>query len=60
MPGSYCRYCDRRCFVYRKVIVAGRIVWSGHMATCQEGRAHDRKSIGVDFEEAHNPQAGAR
>lgn len=59
MAGAYCRYCDRRCFVYRQVIVGGEVVWAGHMATCQRGRDHDRASIGVDFAAAHNPQVEA-
>lgn len=57
MAGAYCRYCDRRCFVYRQVIVGGELVWSGHMATCQPGREHDRNALGMDFEQAHNPMA---
>lgn len=55
MAGSYCRYCDSRCFVYRQVIVGGETVWSGHMATCARGKEHDRKALGVDFTQAHNP-----
>lgn len=55
MAGSYCKYCDRRCFVYRQVIVGGSVIWAGHMATCFEGKAHDRRAIGVDADTAHNP-----
>lgn len=55
MAGAYCQYCDHRCFVYRQVLVAGEIVWSGHMATCAGGRAHDERELGVDFARAHNP-----
>ncbi|OJZ66815.1 hypothetical protein BRW65_26725 [Mycobacterium paraffinicum] len=57
MAGAYCRYCDHRCFVYREVIVGGEIAWAGHMATCSKGAAHDKRSLGVDFSEAHNPYA---
>lgn len=55
MAGAYCRYCDQRCFVYRQVIIAGEIVWAGHMATCPAGADWDRKQLGVDFRQAHNP-----
>lgn len=57
MAGAYCQYCDQRCFVYRQVIVAGEIVWAGHMATCPRGQEHDRAALGVDFTQAHNPMA---
>lgn len=57
MAGSYCNYCDHRCFVYREVIVGGERVWSGHMATCTRGAEHDRRSLGVTFKEAYNPYA---
>lgn len=55
MAGAYCVFCDRRCFVYREVIENGEVTWSGHMATCHEGRAHDRKMLGVDADGAYNP-----
>jgi hypothetical protein len=38
-------------------MVGGETVWSGHMATCPEGRERDRKSIGVDYAQAFNPHA---
>ena len=57
MSGAYCRYCDQRCFVYRQVIVGGEVIWAGHMATCADGKAHDRRSLGVDSSAAHNPNA---
>lgn len=59
MAGSYCNFCDRRCFVYREVIVGGELVWAGHMATCERGRAHSKQVHGVDFTQAHNPHAPA-
>lgn len=52
MAGAYCRYCNHRCFVYRKVIVAGEVVWAGHMATCLQGRQWDKSQLGVDYTEA--------
>lgn len=55
MPGSYCKFCDRRCFATRVVIVGGLVVWSGHMATCAEGTAFDRSKIGADYSTAYNP-----
>ena len=55
MAGAYCRYCDHRCFVYREVVVDGEIVWAGHMATCPDGMAHDRRGLGVDHRVAVNP-----
>lgn len=55
MAGSYCRYCDHRCFVYRQVWRHGRLVWSGHLATCERGKAHDRAELGADADTAHNP-----
>lgn len=55
MAGAYCKYCDRRCFVSRQVIVGGHLVWAGHMATCDSGKEHDRKALGMDSETAHNP-----
>lgn len=55
MAGSYCQYCGNRCFVYRQVIVGGELVWAGHMATCRDGKAHDRATFGQDADTAVNP-----
>lgn len=55
MAGAYCKFCGQRCFVSRQVIVAGELVWSGHMATCHSGKEHDRKALGMDASTAHNP-----
>lgn len=52
MAGAYCRYCGNRCFVYR-VLPDGS--WSGHMATCMDGMAHDRVATGHDHTTAINP-----
>jgi hypothetical protein len=57
MSGSYCRYCDHRCFVERRLppdatMHAGRII---HMATCPRGAEHDRAVTGYDHRTAINP-----
>ncbi len=52
--GSYCGYCDHRCFVYRE-ITFGDGVWKGLMATCKKGMAHDKEATGMTYIEAHNP-----
>jgi len=57
MAGAYCKFCNHRCFVYRQVLVGGEQVWAGHMATCHAGREHDKRSLGVDFDGAHNPNS---
>jgi hypothetical protein len=54
MAGAYCQFCDHRCFVYR-VLPDGS--WAGHLATCREGMAHDRKMTGHDHTTAINPYA---
>lgn len=51
MAGAYCRYCDHRCFVDR---VLPDFSWSGHMATCAQGMAHDRAVTGYDHSTALN------
>ncbi len=58
MAGAYCQFCGHRCFVYREIREAGRVEWSGHMATCREGAEHDRVVLGADFRSAHNPYRG--
>lgn len=59
MAGAYCKFCNRRCFVYRRVIVGGELVWAGHLATCVRGKEHDRAQLGQDADTAHNPLAAA-
>ncbi|QYN41026.1 hypothetical protein K1T35_47650 (plasmid) [Pseudonocardia sp. DSM 110487] len=54
MAGGYCAYCDQRCFVYRDLPDG---TWSGHMATCPRGMAHDRQVTGYDYRTAVNPIA---
>ena len=57
MAGAYCNFCGRRCFVYREVILVGQVMWSGHMATCPDGKAHDQQVCGRNADTAHNPLA---
>lgn len=57
MAGAYCKFCGMRCFVYRILPDAS---WSGHMATCQGGMAHDRQQTGYDSETAVNPMTGRK
>lgn len=54
MAGAYCMFCDNRCFVYR---VLPDNSWAGHMATCADGMAFDRKACGHDHTTAINPHA---
>lgn len=54
MAGPYCQYCGHRCFVYRTL---PNRLWSGHMATCAQGAAHDRARLGHDHSTAINPVA---
>lgn len=55
MAGAYCKFCDRRCFVYREIIVVGQVLWGGHMATCPAGKAFDLKVAGRNADTAYNP-----
>jgi hypothetical protein len=62
MSGSYCRYCDHRCFVARRLpddalIHAGQTI---HMATCRAGIEHDRRTTGYDHVTAINPASLAQ
>lgn len=50
--GPYCRYCDKRCFVERRLpFQTGTLL----MATCSRGMDHDRAETGHDFRTAVNP-----
>lgn len=49
--GPYCNFCGRRCFVPRTL---PDFSWSGHMATCTAGMAHDRQELGHDHTTALN------
>jgi hypothetical protein len=55
MPGSYCRYCNQRCFLYRVIPSGPCRGWGGHLATCPGGMAHDRAVTGHDHTTAINP-----
>jgi hypothetical protein len=55
MAGAYCRFCDHRCFVYRVIDRGTTLPWSGHLATCEKGKAHDREQVGADADTAINP-----
>lgn len=53
MAGAYCNFCRERCFVLRKLPDGS---WHGHLATCPQGAAHDRKSTGgYDYRTSINP-----
>lgn len=58
MAGAYCRYCDHRCFVERKVPADAKRMagWTVHLATCSAGKAHDRAMTGYDADTAINPR----
>lgn len=55
MAGSYCRYCDRRCFVLRVIPDGPEKGWQGHLATCPRGMAHDFGKTGHTHLTAINP-----
>jgi hypothetical protein len=57
MPGAYCQFCDTRCFVLRQIYVDGKLTWTGHLATCERGKQHDREVCGQDADTAFNPYA---
>lgn len=60
MAGAYCKFCDNRCFVLRRMPVDAR--WKPgedvHLATCSQGAAYDRTHTGYDHTTAVNPLAG--
>jgi hypothetical protein len=55
MAGAYCKFCGRRCFVYRVIPDGPRQGWGGHLATCLDGMAHDLKKTGHTHITAINP-----
>ena len=55
MAGAYCKFCNRRCFVYRVIPDGPRQGWGGHLATCVDGMAHDLKETGHTHITAINP-----
>jgi hypothetical protein len=53
--GPYCNYCNKRCFLLRKV-PTGRVIL---LATCPQGMAHDRTTLkGHDHRTTLNPTTG--
>jgi hypothetical protein len=59
MAGAYCEFCGHRCFVHRIVPDGPRTRWSGHIATCPAGMAHDLAVLGHTHLTAINPIAKA-
>lgn len=55
MAGAYCQYCGHRCFVDRVIPDGPMKGWSGHLATCGPGMAHDLKVTGHTHLTAVNP-----
>jgi hypothetical protein len=55
MAGAYCKFCGHRCFVDRVIPDGPMKGWSGHLATCQGGMAHDLEVTGHTHETALNP-----
>lgn len=59
MAGSYCKFCDRRCFVLRVLPPNPRAPWTSgqslHLATCLSGAEFDRRQTGYDHTTAINP-----
>jgi len=59
MAGAYCKFCDRRCFVYR--VMPADSKWKPgrgvHLATCAKGAEYDREHTGHDHTTAFNPMA---
>ena len=55
MAGSYCKYCDHRCFVYRIIPDGPQRGFGWHLATCPQGMENDREQIGHDHTTAINP-----
>lgn len=55
MAGAYCNFCGRRCFLLRVIPSGPMKGWTGHLATCQDGMAHDLKVTGHTHLTAVNP-----
>ena len=53
--GSYCKFCQTRCFVVRVIPDGPSKGWSGCMATCQGGMAHYLAKTGHTHLTAVNP-----
>lgn len=55
MAGSYCKFCGHRCFVLRVIPDGPQKGWTGHLATCRDGMAHDLGETGHTHISAINP-----
>lgn len=55
MAGAYCKFCQRRCFVLRVIPDGPQKGWTGHLATCRDGMAHDLGETGHTHLTAVNP-----
>lgn len=53
--GSYCKFCDQRCFVVRVIPDGPGKGQSLCLATCQAGMMHDLKMTGHTHVTALNP-----
>lgn len=54
--GPYCKFCDHRCFVLRRLPETNTTGGEWMMATCPKGMELDRKKCGFDHTTAINPQ----
>ncbi len=61
MAGAYCKFCNHRCFVDRKLPADAK--WrpgeTVHLATCTRGMEYDRQFTGYDHTTAVNPAVSA-
>ena len=58
--GPYCRFCGQRCFVHLPDDITqealDHLKARGHgdssliLATCEDGKAHERSKIGIDID----------
>jgi hypothetical protein len=55
MAGSYCKFCDTRCFVPRVIPDGPKEGTSLHLATCQPGMDYDLGQTGHTHITALNP-----
>jgi hypothetical protein len=55
MAGAYCKFCGHRCFVLRVIPDGPAKGWTGHLATCRDGMAHDLGVTGHTHITAVNP-----
>ena len=55
MAGAYCKFCQTRCFVLRVIPDGPSKGWTGHLATCRDGMAHDLGVTGHTHLSSINP-----